>query len=64
MHIAASNPLSIDKHDLNKEIIKKRRKLLKRNLKIQEKKEIIEKISSGKIKTNLLKIIRLIIKLG
>ena len=38
MHIAASNPLSIDKHDLNKEIIKKRRKLLKRNLKIQEKK--------------------------
>ena len=50
MHIAASNPLSIDKHDLNKEIIKKEEEIIKEELKNSGKKgEIIEKISTGKL---------------
>ena len=50
MHIAASNPLSIDKHDLNKEIIEKEEEIIKEELKNSGKKgEIIEKISTGKL---------------
>tara|TARA_B100001559_G_C16340848_1_gene547983 strand:+ start:7 stop:849 length:843 start_codon:yes stop_codon:yes gene_type:complete len=50
MHIAASNPLSIDKKDLNKEIIDKELDIIKAELLNSGKKpEMIEKISQGKI---------------
>ena len=50
MHIAASNPLSIDKNDLNKEILDKELEIIKAELLNSGKKqEMIEKISVGKL---------------
>ena len=50
MHIAASNPLSIDKSGLNKEILDKELEIIKAELTNSGKKpEMIEKISQGKI---------------
>ena len=50
MHIAASNPLSIDKKDLNKETIDKEMEIIKAELLNSGKKpEMVEKISNGKL---------------
>ena len=50
MHIAASNPLSIDKNDLNKKILDKELEIIKAELLNSGKKqEMIEKISVGKL---------------
>ena len=50
MHIAASNPLAIDKNDLKKEIIDKEFEIIKEEIKNSGKPdEIAEKISKGKI---------------
>ncbi len=50
MHIAASNPLSIDKNDLNPEVLKKELEIIKAELINSGKKpEMIEKISQGKL---------------
>ena len=50
MHIAASNPLALNSEDIDKEILKKEEELVSQELKNTGKpKEIIEKISIGKI---------------
>ena len=50
MHIAASNPLSIDKKDLNKEVIDKELEIIKAEIVNSGKKpEMVEKISQGKL---------------
>jgi len=50
MHVAASNPLSIDSSDLKKDIIKKEEEIIKEELKNSGKKtEMIDKIASGKL---------------
>ena len=51
MHIAASNPLSIDKDELNKKILDKELEIIKAELLNSGKKqEMIEKISLGKLR--------------
>ena len=51
MHIAASNPLSIDKDDSNKKILDKELEIIKAELLNSGKKqEMIEKISLGKLR--------------
>ena len=50
MHIAASNPMVVDKKDMKDEIIKKEKKIIEEELKnLGKPKEIAEKISLGKI---------------
>ena len=50
MHIAASNPISLDKNDLDKKIVDKETEIIKEELLNSGKKEdIIEKIAKGKI---------------
>ena len=50
MHIVASNPLSIDKNDLNKEIIEKELEIIKAEIVNSGKKQdMVDKISQGKI---------------
>ena len=50
MHIAASNPIAIDKNDIKEDIIKKEKKFIEEELKnLGKTKEIAEKISLGKI---------------
>ena len=50
MHIAASNPLSLDKNDLDQEILNKELEIIKAELLNSGKKpEMIEKISQGKL---------------
>ena len=50
MHIAASNPLSIEANDIDKEILDKETKLISKELKNTGKPEdIIKRISAGKI---------------
>jgi len=50
MHIAASNPMSIDKKDIKEDIIAKEKEIIKEELKsLGKPKEIAEKISIGKI---------------
>ena len=50
MHIAASNPMSIDKKDIHENIIEKEMEIIKEELKnLGKPKEIAEKISLGKI---------------
>ena len=50
MHIAASNPLGIDKDDLEKKLVEKELEIIKAELLNSGKKaEMIEKISQGKI---------------
>ena len=50
MHIAASNPMSIDIKDIHENIIAKEMKIIKEELKsLGKPKEIVEKISLGKI---------------
>ena len=50
MHIAASNPMSIDKKDIHEDIITKEMEIIKEELKsLGKPKEITEKISLGKI---------------
>ena len=50
MHIAASNPLSINKENLNKDIIDKELEIIKaENINSGKKEEMVEKISQGKI---------------
>ncbi len=50
MHIAASNPISLDKNDLDKKIVDKETEIVKEELLNSGKKEdIIEKIAKGKI---------------
>ena len=50
MHIASSNPLALNSEDIDKEILKKEEELVSQELKNTGKpKEIIEKISIGKI---------------
>ena len=50
MHIAASNPMSIDKKDIHENIIEKEMEIIKEELKsLGKPKEIAEKISIGKI---------------
>ena len=50
MHIAASNPMSIDKKDIQENIIEKEKEIIKEELKTLGKPiEIAEKISLGKI---------------
>ena len=50
MHIAASNPLAIDKNDINKEIVDKELEIIKAEIKNTGKPpEVAEKISKGKI---------------
>ena len=50
MHIAASSPLSIDKNDLNQNIVDKELEIIKAELLNSGKKpEMIEKISQGKL---------------
>ena len=50
MHVAASNPLSIDSKDLDKTIINKEQEIIKAELlNTGKKEEMIEKISKGKI---------------
>ena len=50
MHIAASNPLAIDKTGIQKEIVDKELEIIKAELANSGKKgEIAEKISKGKI---------------
>jgi elongation factor Ts len=50
MHIAATNPLSIDKNDLNKDLLDKELEIIKAELLNSGKKaEMIEKISQGKL---------------
>ena len=50
MHIAASNPLAIDKQDINKEIVEKELEIIKAEIVNSGKpKEMAEKISKGKI---------------
>ena len=50
MHIAASNPMSIDKKDIKEDIIAKEKEIIKEELKsLGKPKEIAEKIGIGKI---------------
>ena len=50
MHIAASNPMSIDIKDIQDDIIENEKKIVKEELKnLGKPKEIVEKISLGKI---------------
>jgi len=50
MHIAASSPLSIDKEDLDKNLISKEKEIITEELKNSGKDlKIIEKISLGKL---------------
>ena len=50
MHIAASNPISIDKNDIQENIIEKEKEIIIEELKnLGKPKEIVEKISLGKI---------------
>jgi elongation factor Ts len=50
MHIAASNPISIDKDGLDAEVISKELEIIKAELlNTGKKKELIEKISKGKL---------------
>ena len=50
MHIAASNPLAIDKEDIKKEIIEKELEIIKAEITNSGKPaEMVEKISNGKI---------------
>ena len=50
MHIAASNPLSVDKNDLDKQILDKELEIIKAELSNSGKKgDMIEKISKGKL---------------
>ena len=50
MHIAASNPMSIDKKDIDENIIAKEMEIIKEELKsLGKPKEIAEKIGLGKI---------------
>ena len=48
MHIAASNPLAIDIEGIDKNIVDKEL-IIKRNHQLGKPKEIVEKISKGKI---------------
>ena len=51
MHIAAQSPLAIDERGINKDTLDKELEIIKAELKNSGKKpEMIEKISSGKIK--------------
>ena len=51
MHIAAQSPLAIDESGINKDILNKELEIIKEELKNSGKKpEMIDKISSGKIK--------------
>ena len=50
MHIAASNPMAIDKKDIKEDVIEKEKEIIKEELKTLGKpQEIAEKISLGKI---------------
>jgi elongation factor Ts len=50
MHIAASNPLSIEAKDIDEQIIKKEEELISQELKnLGKPEDIIKKISIGKI---------------
>ena len=50
MHIAASNPMVIDKKDIKEDVIEKEKKIIEEELKsLGKTKEIAEKISLGKI---------------
>ena len=50
MHVAASNPLAIDKNDIDKKIVDKEVEIIKAEILNSGKpKEMVEKISSGKI---------------
>ena len=50
MHIAASNPMVIDKKDIKEDVIEKEKKIIEEELKnLGKPKEIAEKISIGKI---------------
>ena len=50
MHIAASNPMAIDKKDIKDNIIEKEKEIIKEELKnLGKPQEIVEKISLGKI---------------
>ena len=50
MHIAASNPLAIEKEDISKSIVDKELEIIKAEIKNSGKPaEMIEKISKGKI---------------
>ncbi len=50
MHIAASNPLAIEKEDINKKIVEKELEIIKAEaINSGKPKEIAEKISSGKL---------------
>tara|TARA_Y100000766_G_scaffold279928_1_gene288943 strand:- start:545 stop:1396 length:852 start_codon:yes stop_codon:yes gene_type:complete len=50
MHIAASNPMVIDKKDIKEDVIEKEKKIIEEELKnLGKPKEIAEKISLGKI---------------
>jgi elongation factor Ts len=50
MHIAASNPLAIDKTDIDKKIVDKEMEIIKAEIVNSGKpKEMVEKISNGKI---------------
>ena len=50
MHIAASNPLSVDKNDLDKKILDKELEIIKAELSNSGKEDgMIEEISKGKL---------------
>ena len=50
MHIAASNPLSLEKNDLDKDVLAKELEIIKAELVNSGKKpEMIDKISQGKL---------------
>ena len=50
MHIAASNPIAIDKDQIDKKIVDKEQEIIKEEIKNSGKpKEMVEKISKGKI---------------
>ena len=50
MHIAASNPLSIDTGGLNKDILEKEKMIITEELKnLGKEKKITEKIANGKL---------------
>ena len=50
MHIAASNPMVIDKKDIKDDVIEKEKEIIKEELKnLGKPQEIAEKISLGKI---------------
>ena len=50
MHIAASNPMVVDKNDIKEDVIEKEKKIIEEELRnLGKPKEIAEKISLGKI---------------